>query len=693
MIVQFFSRGKGKGAGPIDYLLGRDRKREAARLLRGNPTATEALIDGSPHAKKYTSGCLSFEESDITAEQKQALMDDFEKCLFVGLEANQYDCLWVEHRDKGRLELNFVIPNVELTTGKRLQPYYHAADTKRVDAWRTIQNITYGFSDPDDPAKRQAFTKAKDLPKAAAEAIEAISNGLMGYALDGQINSREDVVSALESAGFEIARLTPNSISIKNPEGGRNIRLKGQMYEQDFRFSEEFRAEITRRTAEQKSVSAERLGEARARYNNLLRRKREEHFKRHRADLREPKINNQALARTESRINTSTESNAKANARASSSLDDENTANGTRASASIEDAKRRVQQALGGIGISNVTETGSSLGGSRNSSKKSSKEVVSTLLARSDITGCSGGIASVGSDVHGIKNQQQSRANSIDESENRESKKPRWGNSVEYLQSEEWQGLGLRGYRQQYAGNLGRKRRISGNFAEGLENDGNRIDVIERIGAIERGNQGVFTERSTTTSQGLRGVEQFFEHVHVCIGFRKQQHQRASEYEQILGGSKFLFERPVENSRKAFEDARNRFSQANGTASGAVSSAADTTRQASRAVSTAADTTQQSIIALESIITQREHEKEKEREAYMANQGKINALVNILEEKYEPEITIEYMAMTNAQRLEMLYEVHKNAQKAPSEPDVESAPESISEEKQKENSRDYDFGM
>lgn len=77
----------------------------------------------------------------------------------------------------------------------------------------------------------------------------------------------------------------------------------------------------------------------------------------------------------------------------------------------------------------------------------------------------------------------------------------------------------------------------------------------------------------------------------------------------------------------------------------------------------------------------------------MANQGKINALVNILEEKYEPEITIEYMAMTNVQRLEMLYEVHKNAQKAPSEPNAESAPESISEEKQKENSRDYDFGM
>lgn len=38
MIVQFFNRGKGGGSGPIDYLLGKDRDREEARLLRGAAT-------------------------------------------------------------------------------------------------------------------------------------------------------------------------------------------------------------------------------------------------------------------------------------------------------------------------------------------------------------------------------------------------------------------------------------------------------------------------------------------------------------------------------------------------------------------------------------------------------------------------------------------------------------------------------
>ncbi|WP_419789764.1 relaxase/mobilization nuclease domain-containing protein, partial [Shewanella xiamenensis] len=66
---------------------------------------------------------MSFAEADLPRETKDKLMSDFEKLLLPGLDADQYSCLWVEHRDKGRLELNFVIPNIELTSGKRLQPY------------------------------------------------------------------------------------------------------------------------------------------------------------------------------------------------------------------------------------------------------------------------------------------------------------------------------------------------------------------------------------------------------------------------------------------------------------------------------------------------------------------------------------------------------------------------------------------
>ena len=46
--------------GPLDYLLGKDRQRDHAKILSGNEQEIAGLIDSSPYAKKYTSGCLSF---------------------------------------------------------------------------------------------------------------------------------------------------------------------------------------------------------------------------------------------------------------------------------------------------------------------------------------------------------------------------------------------------------------------------------------------------------------------------------------------------------------------------------------------------------------------------------------------------------------------------------------------------------
>mgnify|MGYP005815696985 FL=1 len=100
MIVDFFEHGTGFSKGPIYYFLGRNRYREYAKVLSGDVAEVAELIDSSPYTKKYTSGCLSFYEHDLTAEQKAQIMRDFEKTLFPGLEPGQYRILWVEHQDK-----------------------------------------------------------------------------------------------------------------------------------------------------------------------------------------------------------------------------------------------------------------------------------------------------------------------------------------------------------------------------------------------------------------------------------------------------------------------------------------------------------------------------------------------------------------------------------------------------------------
>jgi len=277
MIVKFFKNsGVGPSSGVMDYMLGRDRMREDAKILKGSEVITAAIIDQSLYARKYTSGCLSFSESDLSLEVKKELMDSFESTLMSGLEKHQYNILWIEHRDKGRLELNFVIPNIELTTGNRLQPYYSLADKPLVNAWKNIQNIERGFSDPNDPMNQQLLTKDSNLPRSSAEAKALITEALELKAIRGEVKNRDDVVNALTDFGFTVTRTTDQSISIANPEeGGRNIRLKGYLYERDFTTGEELQRTLEEASRRYRERTEERYQEAQGIFERGIRSKQE----------------------------------------------------------------------------------------------------------------------------------------------------------------------------------------------------------------------------------------------------------------------------------------------------------------------------------------------------------------------------------------------------------------------------------
>lgn len=292
MIVKFHARGVGRGSGPVDYLLGRDRERDGAQLLSGEPDLIIALCDSSPYAKKYTSGVLSFEEEDLPKAQKDILMSSFEKTLLPGLDKNQYACLWVEHKDKGRLELNFLIPNVELQTGKRLQPYFDKADKPRVNAWKVMVNAKYQLHDPDDPKNHRTLVTANNLPKEKQAIAQTITDSLLHLAGHGQINSREDVLNLLNEGGFSVVRKTTKSISIADPDGGRNIRLKGAIYEQNFRFGNELREEIEGASQRYRDGANVRFQTAHAVYQKGIDAKRAFNLKRYK---REPTPNRESL--------------------------------------------------------------------------------------------------------------------------------------------------------------------------------------------------------------------------------------------------------------------------------------------------------------------------------------------------------------------------------------------------------------
>ena len=290
MIVDFFRHGTGLSKGCLDYLLGEDRERENAEILSGDVELTAQLIDSSPFAKKYTSGCLSFYEHDLSDQDKQKIMQNFEQCLFSGLDQDQYQILWVQHQDKinqdteqTRLELNFVIPNVELSTGKRLQPFYAPVDLDRVDLFKKITNAEYELYDPDDPNHQQLLINKKNLPKNVKDFKEQLHQKVSRAIVDGTVSNRQELVQWLESNAVKVTRQTLKSISIENPyeDAKRPIRLNGEIYEQGFRATGEYRQEVQQRIEEYRGTTSERYRANVTDYQRQLEHKSQYHCDRY----------------------------------------------------------------------------------------------------------------------------------------------------------------------------------------------------------------------------------------------------------------------------------------------------------------------------------------------------------------------------------------------------------------------------
>ena len=252
MLVKFFKRGNGNtrnGSSVQNYLLNEERlANQTAQLLRGDPDLTTAIIDTLDFATTYTAGCLSFTaEEKIDELQKQRIMDSFEQTLLPSLDADQYQCYWVQHTDKGRLELNFVIANVELLRGTAMTPYNHKLDKSLVSTWKDLTNLAYGLDNPNDPRNFRNYRRS-DLngsPKSKAttkkDVALVIGNIIDKGIAEQSIHNRDDVIRTIINHGYQVVDdSNPHCLKIANPDKTlyrgkprRAIKLEGKYFEAD----------------------------------------------------------------------------------------------------------------------------------------------------------------------------------------------------------------------------------------------------------------------------------------------------------------------------------------------------------------------------------------------------------------------------------------------------------------------------
>ena len=292
MVVKFFGNKKGGSTASIDYLLNERKSKGTARLLQGDEQLTRDIINSLNFKQKTTVGCLSFEEKNISEDLKYKLMADFENMLLPNMQ-DRYNILWVEHIDKGRLELNFVIPKIDLESQKSLNPYYHKADLKRVELWQDLTNLENSFTNPKDPSKARTLeTNSKELH--LSKDYETLDKTLHELVNAGALESRADIIELLQKNNIEVTRTGADYLAIKLPESKKAKRFKGEIYNEQFTSTGELDkvSERKKREVEQfnnRDIKQE-IRELRAELNQHTQAKVEYYGKRFKRDNQEKEL-------------------------------------------------------------------------------------------------------------------------------------------------------------------------------------------------------------------------------------------------------------------------------------------------------------------------------------------------------------------------------------------------------------------
>lgn len=152
MIIRIFRQGQNNGSAAINYLFDDETHQAIApKLIQGSANLTKELISSITRKHKYISGVISFRQNeDLTHVEKLDLINHFQKTFAPFDSQERVNFLWVEHRDKGRLELHFLCPRIDLKTKKAFNLHPPGNANKRLySTFTQLQNQKYGFQQVD----------------------------------------------------------------------------------------------------------------------------------------------------------------------------------------------------------------------------------------------------------------------------------------------------------------------------------------------------------------------------------------------------------------------------------------------------------------------------------------------------------------------------------------------------------------
>lgn len=274
----------------FNYLLNQRVNNNTAKLLKGNRELAESLEKLSTAKTKYFSGVLSFAEREkrFTEEEKMEIIEAFEKTFCPDdYLRERLNFTWIQHTDKKRLELNFVVNSTfrndpdKLLKDKKEFYHWHKPQIKRFDAFRDFIDAKYGLASVHDNGSQHIFT-APDYQIKSRDDVETLVEMVLRANMKSNsklIESRSELIAGMKKFHMNVSREVKGSISVL-PEGSKKpIRIKISE-NADASVFDEMRKKIKEKYDGSNSVAAETKQKHQQRSSSLLERYNNEYKER-----------------------------------------------------------------------------------------------------------------------------------------------------------------------------------------------------------------------------------------------------------------------------------------------------------------------------------------------------------------------------------------------------------------------------
>lgn len=283
------------GTSPVAYATRR------GTILYGDPNFVNETIANSTCSSKtaYTHLIWNWGNHKPTQSEVKKVLVLLNKSLFAGLDISDFAACVVMHTDGGKCKnqhhLHIIVASHHFASGKNLDLYSHKRDVGLYKATTALINHKFGREQPmlarkrkvgDDIADLWHLTNLRDnsLPETVQAFKQSVIEDCVHALARGDVRTREDIEKYLVNQGYTV-RAKEKYLVVNHPDLAalgftKNLRLKGEMFEENFAFDESKR----NRTGQAKYTETE-IAAIRADYTARVQTRRERHQKRFRVPV------------------------------------------------------------------------------------------------------------------------------------------------------------------------------------------------------------------------------------------------------------------------------------------------------------------------------------------------------------------------------------------------------------------------